>query len=94
MVSGDPEEIEAYRAVITAFNRSQTGIDAELLPFADRDELIVRLSTSIAGGEPPDLFLMNYRYYGQFAARDALEPVDAYLGGPRRSRRRTSSEPR
>jgi multiple sugar transport system substrate-binding protein len=81
MVSGDPEEIEAYRAVIMAFNRSQTAIDAELLPFADRDELIVRLSTSIAGGEPPDLFLMNYRYYGQFAARDALEPVDAYLEG-------------
>jgi multiple sugar transport system substrate-binding protein len=81
MVSGDPEEIEAYRAVITALNRSQNTIDAELLPFADRDELIVRLSTSIAGGEPPDLFLMNYRYYGQFAARDALEPVDAYLEG-------------
>ena len=81
MVSGDPEEIEAYRAVITAFNRWQTAIDAELLPFADRDDLIVRLSTSIAGGEPPDLFLMNYRYYGQFAARDALEPVDAYLEG-------------
>jgi multiple sugar transport system substrate-binding protein len=24
---------------------------------------------------------MNYRYYGQFAARDALAPVDAYLEG-------------
>jgi multiple sugar transport system substrate-binding protein len=24
---------------------------------------------------------MNYRYYGQFAARDALEPVDTYLEG-------------
>jgi multiple sugar transport system substrate-binding protein len=79
MVSGDPEEIEVYRAVVTAFDDSQTGIDAELLPFADRDDLIVRLSTSIAGGEPPDLFLLNYRYYGQFAARDALEPVDPYL---------------
>jgi multiple sugar transport system substrate-binding protein len=79
MVPGDPEEIEAYRAVVEAFDRSQTGIDVELLPFADRDDLIVRLSTSIAGGEPPDLFLMNYRYYGQFAARDALEPVDPYL---------------
>jgi multiple sugar transport system substrate-binding protein len=79
MVSGAPEEIEAYRAVVEAFDRSQTGIDVELLPFADRDDLIVRLSTSIAGGQPPDLFLMNYRYYGQFAARDALEPVDPYL---------------
>ena len=40
---------------------------------------LVRLSTSLAGGEPPDLFLMNYRYSAQFAARDALEPVDPYL---------------
>ena len=79
MVSGDPEEIEVYRAVVEAFDRSQTGVDARLLPFADREDLIVRLSTSIAGGEPPDLFLMNYRYYGQFAARDALAPVDPYL---------------
>jgi multiple sugar transport system substrate-binding protein len=79
MVSGDAEEIEAYRAVVTAFDRSQPEIDAELLPFADRDDLIVRLSTSIAGGEPPDLFLMNYRYYAQFTARDALEPVGPYL---------------
>ena len=59
--------------------RRRTQIDAELLPFAERDELIARLSTSIAGGEPPDLFLMNYRYYGQFAARGALEPVGPYL---------------
>jgi multiple sugar transport system substrate-binding protein len=79
MVAGDPEEIEAYRAVVDAFDASQDEIDAELLPFAERDELIARLSTSIAGGEPPDLFLMNYRYYGQFAARGVLEPVGPYL---------------
>ena len=79
MVAGDPEEIEAYRAVMDAFDGSQGEVDAELLPFAERDDLIVRLSTSIAGGEPPDLFLMNYRYYGQFAARGALEPVEPYL---------------
>ena len=79
MVAGDPEEIEAYRAVVDAFDGSQDEIDAELLPFAERDELIARLSTSIAGGQPPDLFLMNYRYYGQFAARGALEPLEPYL---------------
>ena len=82
MVSGDPAEIDAYRAVVTGFNDSQDEVEADLLPFAERDELIARLSTSIAGGQPPDLFLMNYRYYGQFAARDALEPVGPYLEGP------------
>jgi multiple sugar transport system substrate-binding protein len=81
MVSGDPAEIEAYRAVVTGFSDSQDDVEADLLPFAGRDDLIARLSTSIAGGQPPDLFLMNYRYYGQFAARDALEPVGPYLEG-------------
>ena len=46
---------------------------------SDRNDLIARLSTSIAGGSPPDLFLMNYRFYGQFAAKDAIEPVDERL---------------
>jgi multiple sugar transport system substrate-binding protein len=54
---------------------------ARLIPFAEREDLILRLSTSIAGGEPPDLFLMNYRFYGQFAARGSLEPVAPYLDG-------------
>jgi multiple sugar transport system substrate-binding protein len=79
MVSGDPDEIDAYRAVVDAFNDSQGQVDSELIPFAERDDLILRLSTSIAGGNPPDLFLMNYRFYGQYAARGALEPVDPYL---------------
>jgi multiple sugar transport system substrate-binding protein len=79
MVSGDPAEIDAYRAVVTGFNDAQDDVEADLLPFAERDDLIARLSTSIAGGQPPDLFLMNYRFYGQFAARGALEPVGPFL---------------
>ncbi len=79
MVAGDPEEIDAYRAVVAGFNDAQEAVDAELIPFAERDDLILRLSTSIAGGQPPDLFLMNYRFYGQFASRGALEPVAPYL---------------
>ena len=49
MVSGDPEEIDAYRAVVAAFNETQEEVEAELIPFAERDDLILRLSTSIAG---------------------------------------------
>ena len=79
MVAGDPAEIDAYRAVVEGFDRSQGDVDAELQPFAERDELITRLGTSIAGGRSPDLFLMNYRFYGQFAARGALEPIGPFL---------------
>ncbi len=81
MVAGDPEELEAYRQVARGFEGSQSDVTVNLVEIAERDELIARLSTSIAGGDPPDLFLMNYRYYGQFESKGALEPLDPYLEG-------------
>src|SRR5215207_10615083 len=79
LIFGDPAEINAYRTLIKSFNEEEPDIDVQLVEASDREDLIARLSTSIAGGSPPDLFLMNYRFYGQFAARDALEPLASYL---------------
>ena len=76
---GDPPELNAYRTVIRAFEEEEPDIDVQLVEASDREDLIARLSTSLAGGSPPDLFLMNYRFYGQFAARDVLEPLEPYV---------------
>jgi multiple sugar transport system substrate-binding protein len=76
---GDPAEINSYRTLIKAFQQAEPDIDVQLVEASDREDLIARLSTSIAGGSPPDLFLMNYRFYGQFASRGALEPLGPYL---------------
>lgn len=81
LVFGDPPELEAYRTVIRAFEEDEPEIDVTLVEASDRDDLIARLSTSLAGGSPPDLFLMNYRFYGQFAARGVLEPLGGYVEG-------------
>jgi multiple sugar transport system substrate-binding protein len=75
LVFGEPEELRAYRDIITAFKEVQPDIDVQLVEASDRSDLIARLSTSIAGGNPPDVFLLNYRFYGQFAAKGALEPI-------------------
>ena len=75
LVWGEPEEIEAYRAVVDGFAEVAPGIDVRLIETGDRDDLLARLSTSFAGGTPPDLFLLNYRFVGQYAARGVLEPV-------------------
>jgi multiple sugar transport system substrate-binding protein len=72
---GEPEELRAYRDIITAFKAAKPDIDVQLVEASDRSDLIARLSTSIAGGNPPDVFLLNYRFYGQFAAKGALEPI-------------------
>ncbi|GGJ80011.1 sugar ABC transporter substrate-binding protein [Pilimelia anulata] len=79
MVFGTPEELQAYRTLIDAYRTAAPDRPVQLVEAADRKDLIARLSTAIAGGAPPELFLMNYRYYGQFAARDALAPVDERL---------------
>ncbi|MEX2101807.1 MAG: sugar ABC transporter substrate-binding protein [Actinomycetota bacterium] len=81
LVAGEPEELQAFRDVVTAFEDEHPDIDVRLIETGDRDALLARLSSSIAGGEPPDLFLVNYRFFGQFAARDALEPLDERIGG-------------
>jgi multiple sugar transport system substrate-binding protein len=78
LVFGDPPEINAYRTLISSFSEAEPDIDVQLIEASDREDLIARLSTSLAGGSPPDLFLMNYRFYGQFAARGVLEPLAPY----------------
>lgn len=79
MVSGDPEELQAFRDVVDAFEAEQAGVEVNLIEIADRDEMIAKLSTSFAGGSPPDAFLMNYRYIGQFFAKGVLDPVQPRL---------------
>ncbi len=75
LVFGEPEEINAYRELISAYH--ERGDDrVQLIEASDREDLLARLSTSFAGGAPPDVFLLNYRFYGQFAARGVLEPLE------------------
>ncbi|MEU4422453.1 sugar ABC transporter substrate-binding protein [Actinoplanes sp. NPDC024001] len=71
LVFGAPEELEAYRTLVGSYSKP-----VQLVEASDREDLLTKLSTSIAGGSPPDLFLMNYRFYGQFAVKDAIEPLD------------------
>jgi multiple sugar transport system substrate-binding protein len=79
LVFGEPEELRAFRSVARRFEEVEPDIDVRLIEASDRTDLITRLSTSIAGGSPPDVFLINYRFFGQFASRGALEPIEDRL---------------
>ena len=75
LVFGDPEELQAFRDVIAAHHERTDEARVELIEASDREDLLARLATSFAGGSPPDLFLINYRFYGQFASKGVLEPL-------------------
>ena len=79
MVAGDPEELKAFEDIVAQFNQEQSDIEASLVEIADSDEMITKLSTSIAGDSAPNAFVMNYRYIGQFQAKGALTPVGPLL---------------
>ena len=79
LLAGDPAELAAYREVISAFHATHPGFSVRLIPASDRADLLTRLSTSIAAGAPPDIFLVNYRFFAQYAARGAIDPVEPRL---------------
>ncbi len=72
---GDPTETAGYEDLVAAFEADNPDVDVVLSPVADQDDLLAKLTTSLAGGRPPDVFLVNYRNYGQFASQEALAPV-------------------
>jgi len=79
LASGSPDELGAFRALIEAYKKAKPGADVQLLEASSAKDLTTKLSTSIAGGAPPDVFLMNYRLYGQFASKKAVEPIEDRL---------------
>jgi multiple sugar transport system substrate-binding protein len=79
LTSGAPEEVAAYRTAIDAFEKAQSEVKVELVEAASNKDMLTKLSTSFGSGNPPDLFLLNYRSFGQYAAKGAIEPVGAWV---------------
>ncbi|GAA1626516.1 ABC transporter substrate-binding protein [Catellatospora bangladeshensis] len=79
LVAGTPDELAAYRALAAAYEQATPGARVTLIEASTAKDLMTKVSTSIAGNSPPDLFLINYRNYGQFAVKGALAPVTARL---------------
>ena len=78
-VFGEPEETRIYHSLIEEYRRDNPDADVNLIEIAERDDHLARLSTSFAGGEPPDIFMINFREYSQFVARGAIQPVEDLL---------------
>ncbi|MBA3415394.1 MAG: extracellular solute-binding protein, partial [Chloroflexia bacterium] len=72
---GDPAELRAYQTLVEAFQAANPAITVRIAHVPNSDDFYARLATGFAAGSPPDVFLINYRRYGQFAARDVLTPV-------------------
>ena len=79
MVFGDPAEFAAYEALVAAFEAEHPEIQIALGHVAGQGDYRRRLAVDFAGGNPPDVMLLNYRRFAQFAAAGGLEPLGPYL---------------
>jgi multiple sugar transport system substrate-binding protein len=77
---GDPAELDSYKLLIDAYQQTYPERKVEFIPVAKQKDHMAKLTTSFAAGSPPDVFLLNFRRFGQFAAKDVLAPVGDLLG--------------
>jgi multiple sugar transport system substrate-binding protein len=73
--AGGDGEIKALQEVADAFETANPSTTVTLDTVAEAGELISKLTTAFAAKSAPDLFLMNYRRLGGFAAKGVIEPV-------------------
>ena len=81
-VFGDAEELAVYREMVGAY-QEKSGRRVRLIEVADRESHLSKLTTSFAADRAPDVFLVNYRNFGPFAARRVLDPVGPRLDASR-----------
>ncbi|MGJ8670795.1 MAG: extracellular solute-binding protein [Oceanococcus sp.] len=75
----DAVEAKAYRELINAFEQTHPQIQVEFMPVGRHAEHVTRLVTAYAAGKGPDLFLINFRRWGQFLRHDVLQPLGPLL---------------
>ena len=73
--AGGEGELTALRDLVAAFEDSRPDVEVDFVGVPDQGDHIAKLSTAFAGGNPPDVFLLNYRRLGPFVERGVLAPV-------------------
>ncbi len=77
--AGGEGELNALRSLIEAYEAARPGVTVSFTGVPNQGDHIAKLGTSFAGGNPPDVFLLNYRRLGPFVDRGVVAP--AALGG-------------
>lgn len=80
--AGGEGELKAVQDLLAAFEQANPGVSVDFTGIPSQGDHIAKLATSFAGGQPPDVFLLNYRRLGQFVAKKVvLPPVEPTLEG-------------
>ncbi len=76
---GDPAEEAAYTAVVDSFEAAHPEIDVTIDYTPGQSDYYRKIASDFAAGDAPDVYLTNYRQFGQYAGAGGLAPIQSYL---------------
>ena len=73
--AGGEGELKALQSVVDAFTTANPGVTVDFTGVAEQGDHLAKLTAGFAAGNPPDVFLLNYRRAGAFLAKKVVDPV-------------------
>ncbi|HST06358.1 MAG TPA: sugar ABC transporter substrate-binding protein [Chloroflexia bacterium] len=79
LVFGEPAEAQAFVDVANGFQADNPNVKIDTVEVPSQPDHLVKLASSFAAGDPPDVFVIDYRRYGLLQNSGVIEPVEPYL---------------
>ncbi len=76
--SSDPDHIADLQSIVDAFQAENPNIKVEVTSAAYADYFTL-LQGDFAGGDPPDVFELNYENFVSYAANDVMLDLSSYI---------------
>ncbi len=76
---GEPAEAKAFVDVAAGFMEANPNVKINTTEVPSQPDHLQKLATSFAAGDPPDVWVIDYRRYGLLQNAGVTEPVGPYL---------------
>lgn len=76
---GDPTEEAAYTAIVDSFEGAHPEIDVSIDYTPGQGDYYRKIASDFAAGYAPDVYLTNYRQFGQYAGAGGLAPIQSFI---------------
>ncbi|MEA2572817.1 MAG: multiple sugar transport system substrate-binding protein [Chloroflexia bacterium] len=79
LVFGEPAEAKAFVDVGKAFEAKYPNVKIKTTAVPSQPNHLMKLATDFAAGDPPDVWVIDYRRFGLLQNAGVVEPVESYL---------------
>ncbi|HMA36928.1 MAG TPA: sugar ABC transporter substrate-binding protein [Chloroflexia bacterium] len=79
LVFGEPAESKAFFNVAQGFETANPGVKVNTIAVPSQPDHLLKLSTMLAAGAPPDVWIVDYRRFGSLQNSGVIDPAGPHL---------------